>query len=449
MAEIDTTLNVLFKSANIVTETINTALNLLEAVLPKEDLNPENTAWRKAIDDGNIDVITCTNEDNRKILLSDLQDRDILYQCFGNMVFTFGSDRETVNEICQQFSEEKTVNEIISGNNQKGFIELNVESETDMNNFMDRLDKNNVDYTVIHSLKDGDSHKIIISDSDYDILNRIKIDVAIDKVDAEYNKIITKETQILDKYNLDLMKQIGLKDKESGFIIADVNGNVIQGNQKFMTINNENENPTRVLNSRINEYEKVMKAFCKMNQPTMLTKEQYELYQNSENKEDFLINVRREQGIGNLTKEELDTVMRHEKERELITQKLIQSHPEENIADLNDYNCEQSFLFFKKAEMENYEFNHDKSESGYQDAVFLDDAYMEYVGFDIVESETDYKGLSEIEERIFNEKERDKKLEELGIDIEEINVEENINTDTDLEEDTDVSNKETEDIELD
>lgn len=447
MAEIDTTLNILFKSSNIVTETINTALSLLEAVLPKEDLNPENTAWRKAIDDGNVDVITCTNEDNRKILLSNLQDNDILYQCFGNMVFTFGSDRETVNEICQQFSEEKTVNEIISENNQKGFIELNVESETDMNNFMDRLDKNNVDYTVIHSLRDGDSHKIIISDSDYDILDRIKIDVAIDKVDTEYNKIIAKETQILDKYNLGLMKQIGFKDKESEFIIADINGSVIQGNSKFMTINNENENPTRVLNSRINDYEKVMKAFCNMNQPTMLTKEQYKLYENSDNKEDFLINVRREQGIGNLTKEELDTVIKHEKERELITQKLIQNHPEENIADLNDYNCEQSFLFFKKAEMENYEFNHDKSESIYQDASFLNDAYMEYIGFDVVESETDYKELSEIEERIFNEKERDKKLEDLGINTEEINAEESMNTD--LEEYADVFNKETEDMELD
>lgn len=445
MSEIDTTLNIMFKSANLMVETVNTALNVLMAIMPKTDVNPEQTAWNKAIKDGNIDVLTCKNENDKEQLLAKLEENSILFKCYGDMIFTFNNDRDKVNELCQSFSDERTINEVIESNNNKGFIELNIESETDVENFMNRLDFNNINYTVIHSLGDEDKHKIIMSDSDYDVLNRIKIDVAIDKVDKEYNNIITRENIKSNEYKLIMLNKIGLINKDSDFIIADSDGTTIHGNSKFMTINKDGITQSRILNSRTNEYEKVMKSFCEMKCPTLLSKEEYNNFIKAENKQDFLIDCRREQGIGVLLKEEIEIVLKHEKEREMITQKLIQSHPEENVVDLNDYNCQQSFICFKESEIDNYEFNHDKSESIYDDANFLNDAYMEYVGYDIIESTTDYKGLSEIEERIFNSEERDKKLEELGINIGEIDTE--IETDKDFNE-NELEHQDNEEFEL-
>lgn len=438
MAEIDTMLNVMFKSANLAIETTNVALNVLSCILPKENLNPEQTAWNTAIKNGDVDVTTCKNKDNKEKLIAQLEENDIMYKYYNDMVFTFANDRDAVNDICKDFIQESTINEVIGEINNKSFIELEVTTEDEMANFMNRLDKNNIDYTAITAVGNDDKHKIIMSDSDFDVLNRIKIDVAIDKADEKYNNIIKKINDKENEYRLNMLNKIGLKEKDS-FIIADSDGTTIQANSKFMTLSNDNINK-RILNTRVNDYDKVMKSFCEMRCPTLLTKEQLDNFNKADNKLDFLIDCRRQQGVGILSTEETEIIMKHEKEREQITQKLMQEHPEEKIVAVDDYNCQQSFFHFKAGEIDNYEFNHDKTESLYMDANFLNDAYMEYVGYDIIESEVDYGELSKIEEMIFNEEKINERLNELGINNEEMNneIKDDIDKETETNEDFEI-----------
>ncbi len=50
---------------------------------------------------------------------------------------------------------------------------------------------------------------------------------------------------------------------------------------------------------------------------------------------------------------------------------------------MNDYNNGQSLILFKEAERQNYELNHDMNEISNIDANILNDAFMEYRGYDI------------------------------------------------------------------
>ncbi len=124
-----------------------------------------------------------------------------------------------------------------------------------------------------------------------------------------------------------------------------------------------------------------------MDRPVLMSQEQYREYCNSENKDDFLTDIEREQGKVKLSQEEIEELAKEMKQREQIEQKLSSEHAQTLRVDYSDYNLEQSLFSFKEAEKQNYEAVHDKAEVGQVDANFYDDAESNYVGWIITDSE--------------------------------------------------------------
>ena len=102
---------------------------------------------------------------------------------------------------------------------------------------------------------------------------------------------------------------------------------------------------------------------------------------------------------------------------------MSQSHPEEIVTNMDEYNSEQPLILYKEAEKENYEMNHDIEESQFVDGTILNDAVMDYRGYEVEDSETDYDAIAEAGEEIFNNEEMSKEdmevelSEKFGLDV--------------------------------
>ncbi len=62
-------------------------------------------------------------------------------------------------------------------------------------------------------------------------------------------------------------------------------------------------------------------VFIKMKYPVALSRSEYREFLNADNREDFLIDKRREQGISAITPSDRDAILRYEAQKELIEQK--------------------------------------------------------------------------------------------------------------------------------
>lgn len=417
MSQVDTIINLFFKTANMVIDTQKFALSTCNMLVKPMDRNPVNAMWKNAIAEDRVDVITYQNSQDAQDIKEQLTKNKVPYREYGNMIFTLTQDRYRIKALFP--GNDVPIEEAIKENSELNTIEISVdESEALM--FMNKLKQNDVLFAVT---QDGysDNYKIVIADKDKDKLNRIKMDVAVDK-QGEYGSIIKRETKKDAEYKVDMLNAVGSSNKENcDVIIADSDGTVIQGNEKFVVVEKDGKDETFYKSKDLGDVEA---TFNEMKIPTKLTKEEYEQFKNAENKQDFLIDKRREQGIGNLTEKEKETVIKQDiKERELYEQKMSQSHPEEIVTNMDEYNSEQPLILYKEAEKENYEMNHDIEESQFVDGTILNDAVMDYRGYEVEDSETDYDAIAEAEEEIFNNEEMSKEdmevelSEKFGLDV--------------------------------
>lgn len=417
MSEVDTAMNLMFKAANMILDYNKFSLNICNMLVKPLDRNPVNTMWKNAVEQDKVDVITYRDSKDAQEIKEQLRKNNVPYKEYKDMIFTLTQDRDRIKTLFPD--NEIPIEEAIKENSELSTIEISVdESEALM--FMNKLKQNDVIFAVT---QDGysDNYKIVVADKDKDILNRIRLDIAVDK-QGEYGNIIKRETKKDAEYKIDMLNAVGSSNKENcDVIIADSDGTVIQGNEKFVVVEKNGKDETFYKSKDLGDVET---TFNEMKIPTKLTKEEYEQFKNAENKQDFLIDKRREQGIGNLTEKEKETVIKQDiKNRELYEQKMSQSHPEEIVADMDEYNSEQPLILYKESERENYEMDHDIEESQFIDGTILNDAVMDYRGYEVEDSETDYDAIAEAEEEIFNGREMSKEdmeielSEKFGLDI--------------------------------
>ena len=204
-----------------------------------------------------------------------------------------------------------------------------------------------------------------------------------------------------------------------------MNGNSIISDRRSVTYEGHDNEILTERKGRISKKDdltNIAEKYIDMDMPTKLSEEDYKIFkelESNQDRKDFIVEKRREQGIGKLTRDELDEVMKQEKSRMLIEQKLRVEHPSEIVSDANDYNNEQSLALFTESEKQNYEMNHDLASIGNIDATILNDALMDYRGYDIEESDVDYEDLANAETDIFYADERPDWLEDLIRNTEE------------------------------
>ena len=422
MSEIDTAMNLMFKSLQMVNEGIGTALNIANLFIKPIDPSPENKMWNEAIEKGEVNVIQC-HGDEKKELIAGLEKANVPYREYQNMVYVLKGDyQKTENVIDSQMfrSIETEMKDIGDGK----FSELIVGTQEEAMLIKTRLDRNNTVY-AINQEGFGSQYKFVVSSQDRDNLDRAAFNAAIDN-QGKYGEIIRRELGNDERYRREILEVIGDTTSGSGRnYIVDVNGNSITSDSRSVTYegyDNEILTERKGRISKKDDLTNIAEKYIDMDMPTKLSEEDYKIFKelgSNQERRDFIVEKRREQGIGNLTHDELETVMKQEKSRMLIEQKLRVEHPSEIVSDANDYNNEQSLALFTESEKQNYEMNHDLASIGNIDATILNDALMDYRGYDIEESDVDYEDLANAEDDIFYADERPDWLEDFIRNAEE------------------------------
>jgi len=296
-----------------------------------------------------------------------------------------------------------------------GFVEVVVDTETDALLCKSHLDANDMDY-LVNKRGANEQYVFTVNRSDQAQLKRVMLDVAIDK-QSECKDIYNRELTADSQYRMNMLERLGSQNSENCDItIVDIDGTALIGDKKFISLQKEGQEISFI--NKKKDIRDMNQVFIKMKYPVALSRSEYREFLNADNREDFLIDKRREQGISAITPSDRDAILRYEAQKELIEQKLAQEHPNEIIADMNDYNNGQSLILFKEAERQNYELNHDMNEISNIDANILNDAFMEYRGYDIERPEVNCEKLADIENSIFNDvNERMEKIAELTAEL--------------------------------
>lgn len=424
MSEIDTAMNLMFKSLGMGNELISTGLNIVNLFIKPIDQSPENKMWNTAIERGQVNVIPCHGDD-MKALIDELEKKHIPYKAYHNMVMVLKADYQQVQDVINLGDWTQTgmapVEERMKDKSEKGMYEVIVGSPEEAVLVQARLDNNNVTHAITQE-GFGSQYKIVVADVDKENLNRAIFDMSID-LQGEYGEILKKELGRDELYKLNVLENIGdtTKNKEPLYVV-DVHGASITSDASSAVFKGPNGETVSEKKGRANKKDDlapIAGKFLDMKMPTKLTKEEYGVFStlnSDKERQDFIIEKRREQGIGTLSKEELDIVIKHEKQRSLIEAKLRQEHPSEIVADANDYNNEQPLALFVEAEKQNYEMSHDLASLGNIDATILNVALMEYKGYDIDAPEIDYDELAEVEDDIFHVQNRPDWLDDFVLD---------------------------------
>lgn len=422
MSEIDTAMNLMFKSLQMVNEGIGTALNIANLFIKPIDPSPENKMWNEAIEKGEVNVIQC-HGDEKKELIARLEEANVPYREYQNMLFVLKEDYLKIQGVIDsQMARpiETEMKEIGNGE----FSELVVGTPEEALLVKSRLDGNNTVYAITQE-GFGSQYKFVVSSQDRDNLDRAAFNAAIDN-QGEYGKIIRRELSNDERYRREILETIGDTTPSSDRnYIVDMNGNSIISDRRSVTYEGHDNEILTERKGRISKKDdltNIAEKYIDMDMPTKLSEEDYKIFkelESNQDRKDFIVEKRREQGIGKLTRDELEEVMKQEKSRMLIEQKLRVEHPSEIVSDANDYNNEQSLALFTESEKQNYEMNHDLASIGNIDATILNDALMDYRGYDIEESDVDYEDLANAETDIFYADERPDWLEDLIRNTEE------------------------------
>ena len=422
MSEIDTAMNLMFKSLQMVNEGIGTALNIANLFIKPIDPSPENKMWNEAIEKGEVNVIQC-HGDEKKELIARLEKANVPYREYQNMLFVLKEDYLKIQGVIDsQMARpiETEMKEIGNGE----FSELVVGTPEEALLVKSRLDGNNTVYAITQE-GFGSQYKFVVSSQDRDNLDRAAFNAAIDN-QGEYGKIIRRELSNDERYRREVLETIGDTTPSSDRnYIVDMNGNSIISDSRSVTYEGHDNEILTERKGRISKKDdltNIAEKYIDMDMPTKLSEEDYKIFkelESNQDRKDFIVEKRREQGIGKLTRDELQQVLTQEKSRMLIEQKLRVEHPSEIVSDANDHNNEQSLALFTESEKQNYEMNHDLASIGNIDATILNDALMDYRGYDIEESDVDYEDLANAEDDIFYADERPDWLEDLIRNTEE------------------------------
>ena len=183
MSEIDTAMNLMFKSLQMTNEGIGTALNIANLFIKPIDPSPENKMWNEAIEKGEVNVIQCHGEEKKK-LIEELEKANIPYREYQNMLFVLKEDYLKIQGVIDSQTArpiETEMKEIGNGE----FSELVVGTPEEALLVKSRLDGNNTVYAITQE-GFGTQYKFVVSSQDRDNLDRAAFNAAIDiKVSME------------------------------------------------------------------------------------------------------------------------------------------------------------------------------------------------------------------------------------------------------------------------
>lgn len=318
MSEIDTAMNLMFKSLGMGNEIVSTGLNIINLFIKPIDQSPENKMWNTAIERGQVNVIPCHGDD-MKTLINELEKGHIPYKAYHNMVMVLKADYQQVQDVINLGDWTQTgmapVEERMKDKSEKGMYEVVVGSPKEAMLVQARLDNNNVTHAITQE-GFGSQYKIVVADVDKENLERAIFDMSID-LQGEYGEILKKELGRDELYKLNVLEKIGdtTKNKELLYVV-DVHGASITSDSRsavFKGPDGETVSGKKGRSNKQDDLAPIAGKFLDMKMPTKLTKEEYGVFStlnSDKERQNFIIEKRREQGIGTLSKEELDIVDR-------------------------------------------------------------------------------------------------------------------------------------------
>lgn len=269
--------------------------------------------------------------------------------------------------------------------------------------------------------------KVRFAEADLDKMKAIKRNVVIDMTDPAKD-IRKAQLKFEMESSTAILKKVQNLENAGNYIVG-ANGNVMKVNEnnvvfikgdksEVVYMGNTDESKAKFNNKVLSEWGKMGRTTGRM---TEMTEEQYQQYIQSTNKQDFIVEVERQQGRPELTDTEKEVYKKAEMQRAKVEAKLMQGHPEEIAVDLNDYNNEESIGAFKSSEKIDYEAAHDLGESEQINGTFLDDARAfnngiipeePDVSLDVDELADQIMNADEIEVDQINEQSIDSELEQ-------------------------------------
>lgn len=465
--EVNQAINTMFRAADLMLNVPKSMTDVLKAVVddkvtPNAVVKAMNTTLNKEIEKGNANILYMDpdpeklKEVEKMLMYNDVYCQTGIYKGRG-VVITLEAQRETAQMVFNKYfakDEFKFVSPTELNSVSNGAVHsFTVDSEEQAIMIQKRCEQNNIQTNIVHSSKlsrvenpraaedvmsimreEGEENyvtrhtecfQIRYCEKDKEIMEQIKQDVAIDFA-GKGGSIITKQLQWENQHTCDVLNSVLNVEYQRGTYVADKNGNSICINKYDVDIM-RSDGTSEKIKYRDAEYtEKLTYEICRMNHPVHLTEERMNELKNLSDKQrdEYILDVEREQGRPAITKEEYFILAAKEKERALLNEKLNQEHPDSVRRDLNDYNSEQPLICFKEVEKENYEASHDISESEFVDATILNDASAINEG--MIDSNDGFTLRSEIEleetlERTING--LDESLDEMTHSVDTIDVE--------------------------
>ena len=376
----------LFQMYGMLMNTSNTMTGILLNTFGSTK-DPICKEWARQMKNGNTDTFYVNVEDVKEIQ-KQLKERgcECVVGTFDGVgtIITLANQRELVQEVVDAYNtvhsftthtDAETLSSISNGE----IVQLNLRDVDTAMFIKMRCEQNNIPY-VLNPSQSG--YTIQFSEENRNKMELIKADVAYDLASPVSN-IYRRQLRYEDNSYCKNLNDVLNGENIGTVLVSKTNGMVLNNNKNKVTIQNSNGEQITSISRNDDSlfHSKTMAKMLEMGNSVMLTKEQYEQYNVAENKNDFLLNVERENGRPNITSEELDMLKKHESKRRLIEEKLTMEHFEEEKFDVSDYNSEQPLQCFMEKERDNMEHNHDIAESQQIDSTILDDASAMYDGF--------------------------------------------------------------------
>ena len=299
MSETDTVMNLMFKSANMILDNTNFAIGICDMIVKPLEKDPVNVAWKQAIDEGKVNVISVSDiKDEKKELLCKLDRENIPYKEYNNMIFTLNDDKDHVEDILNDFDSYAVTESAMQEHFGNGFVEVVVDTETDALLCKSHLDANDMDY-LVNKRGANEQYVFTVNRSDQAQLKRVMLDVAIDK-QSECKDIYNRELTADSQYRMNMLERLGSQNSENCDItIVDIDGTALIGDKKFISLQKEGQEISFI--NKKKDIRDMNQVFIKMKYPVALSRSEYREFLNADNREDFLIDKRREQGISAIT----------------------------------------------------------------------------------------------------------------------------------------------------
>ncbi len=194
--------------------------------------DPVNAAWKQAIDEGKVNVISVSDiKDEKKELLCKLDQENIPYKEYNNMIFTLNNDKDHVEDILNDFDSYAVTESAMQEHFGNGFVEVVVDTETDALLCKSHLDANNMDY-LVNKRGANEQYVFTVNRSDQAQLKRVMLDVAIDK-QSECKDIYNRELTADSQYRMNMLERLGSQNSENCDItIVDIDGTALIGDKK-------------------------------------------------------------------------------------------------------------------------------------------------------------------------------------------------------------------------